>query len=207
MNAGSLRGWFGKLPCAGDFLSQGLPLSMSAALDNWLSNKLHWLNENQADWTTLYFEAPASGFLIEGASANSQGKPCEVVGILMPSVDSVGRLYPFVMLQSFEHLGKPSGQTLHSALTAMWSACSQTLEHNWTPSELLKVLDEEMQTYGLTNSVGSWIEPALLSGPGSWLSLQPEVNQPLAISEISGLRGWPQGASFLQLLRPTRGEA
>ncbi len=88
-----LPGWFGKLPGMGDFAHRRLPEPFRSTWDLWLQRGLSRLRDRHADWTDRYLEAPiwcfALGPQVVGESA--------WIGVLMPSVDGVGRYFPFTL--------------------------------------------------------------------------------------------------------------
>jgi type VI secretion system protein ImpM len=89
----SLPGWFGKLPGMGDFAHRRLPEAFRAQWDPWLQNGLIGLRQRHADWTEHYLESPLWSFML-GEQVASAGR---WIGVLMPSVDGVGRYFPFTL--------------------------------------------------------------------------------------------------------------
>ena len=89
----ALPGWFGKLPGLGDFAHRRLPDSFRSVWDPWLQRGLARLKDRHDDWTSHYLEAPIWCFelgpqvVVDGAW----------IGVLMPSVDGVGRYFPFTI--------------------------------------------------------------------------------------------------------------
>jgi len=95
LTADAAAGWFGKMPSLGDFASRRLPASWIDAWDGWLQQEL--VRSRAAlgddDWLALYLVAPVRRFwLAPGLLA-----PPAWLGVLMPSVDSVGRHFPFTL--------------------------------------------------------------------------------------------------------------
>ena len=95
VSGAAAAGWFGKLPALGDFASRRLPPEWIAAWDAWLHGEL--VRSRAAlgddDWLSLYLVAPVRRFwLAPGLLA-----PLAWLGVLMPSVDSVGRHFPFTL--------------------------------------------------------------------------------------------------------------
>lgn len=88
-----LPGWFGKLPGMGDFAHRRLPESFRAHWDAWLQNGLMGLRQRHTDWTERYLESPLWSFML-GAQVLG---PERWIGVLMPSVDGVGRYFPFTL--------------------------------------------------------------------------------------------------------------
>jgi type VI secretion system ImpM family protein len=88
-------GWFGKMPALGDFASRRLPAEWIDAWDGWLQRELvrSRVALGDDDWLALYLVAPVRRFwLAPGLLARTAW-----LGVLMPSVDSVGRHFPFTL--------------------------------------------------------------------------------------------------------------
>lgn len=86
-------GWFGKLPGMGDFGQRRLPPRFRALWDEWLQKGLQNLRAEREDWVAHYLEAPIWFFAL-GEDVMS---PSPWIGVLMPSVDSVGRYFPLTL--------------------------------------------------------------------------------------------------------------
>jgi type VI secretion system protein ImpM len=89
----ALPGWFGKLPGMGDFAHRRLPEGFRSVWDQWLQRGMVRLRDLHADWTERYLEAPIWCFAL-GARVVGDGA---WIGVLMPSVDGVGRYFPFTL--------------------------------------------------------------------------------------------------------------
>jgi len=89
----ALPGWFGKLPGMGDFAHRRLPEGFRAVWDAWLQRGLARLRDQHADWTERYLEAPIWCFALGPQVVGERGW----IGVLMPSVDGVGRYFPFTL--------------------------------------------------------------------------------------------------------------
>lgn len=89
----SLPGWFGKLPGMGDFAHRRLPEDFRGVWDRWLQNGLAALRIRHADWTDRYLQAPLWCFVLGDEVV---GEQCWI-GVMMPSVDGVGRYFPFTV--------------------------------------------------------------------------------------------------------------
>lgn len=84
-------GWFGKLPCAGDFVHRRLAHGLVTVLDEWLRDGLAMLRTSDTQWRTAYEGAPIWNCAIPAAITRSG---YTLVGLLAPSHDKVGRDYP-----------------------------------------------------------------------------------------------------------------
>lgn len=87
-------GAFGKMPSAGDFFRLSLSQSFVAEWDEWLQRCLLQGSElNSGRWNELYMSAPIWRFCLSPGLAGPQ----KVLGVLMPSVDRVGRRFPLTL--------------------------------------------------------------------------------------------------------------
>jgi type VI secretion system protein ImpM len=94
MSGRAVAGFFGKLPCRGDFVSRRLPTSFidpwDASVSAWLAAGLARPGERGA---TDFLATPPWRF----ALADGVCGAAAWVGVALPSRDSVGRLYPLVV--------------------------------------------------------------------------------------------------------------
>ncbi|WP_147108215.1 type VI secretion system-associated protein TagF [Tateyamaria sp. syn59] len=97
------RGFFGKIPQAGDFVSAGLPRDIETAFDNWLRAAMR---ESQMklgrNWLDAFLVTPVWRFVLEAGIHGSE----PVAGVMMPSVDRVGRYFPLVVAAARPDLGR-----------------------------------------------------------------------------------------------------
>jgi type VI secretion system protein ImpM len=85
--------WFGKLPGMGDFAQRRLAPAFLELWDTWLQTGLQQLRAEREDWVAHYLEAPLWFFALGPHIAS----PNPWIGVLMPSVDSVGRYFPLTL--------------------------------------------------------------------------------------------------------------
>lgn len=87
-------GIFGKLPALGDFLRAGLPGAFTTAWDDWVQSSMLATRDALGEsWDAAYLSAPIWRFSLPAGMAGPQG----MTGILMASVDRVGRHYPLTL--------------------------------------------------------------------------------------------------------------
>ncbi|HEY4264847.1 MAG TPA: type VI secretion system-associated protein TagF [Micropepsaceae bacterium] len=87
-------GCFGKIPQRGDFVSSNLPRQFIDAWDEFLREFLFASRAAIGDlWLESYLHGPIWRFIFEPAHL----VPSAAAGILMPSVDRVGRYFPFTV--------------------------------------------------------------------------------------------------------------
>ncbi|WP_226665405.1 type VI secretion system-associated protein TagF [Microbulbifer aggregans] len=94
------KGIFGKLPAHGDFIQRDLPSSFVNAWDDWLQRAVHGSRELVGErWLEYYLTSPIWRFALSPGVLNGQ----IWAGILVPSVDSVGRYFPITMAVPLPH--------------------------------------------------------------------------------------------------------
>jgi len=89
-------GFFGKVPSLGDFVSRRLPRQFIEPWDQWLQSSLRASQDSLGDkWLSLFLVSPLWRFAIgPGICGNTAW-----AGVMMPSVDRVGRYYPLTLAQ------------------------------------------------------------------------------------------------------------
>jgi type VI secretion system protein ImpM len=94
----AVPGWYGKLPAFGDFASRRLPVAFVDAWDHWLSCGLAQLREDAPDtWLTAYLDSPVWRFVLMPGVVPGSSSELGWAGVLMPSVDRVGRYFPMTL--------------------------------------------------------------------------------------------------------------
>ena len=84
-------GFYGKMPCKGDFVSRGLPRRLVDSFDRWFQQGMHLARMSLAEtWDTRYAVAPIWRFFIASGTFDTNAW----VGVFIPSVDKVGRQFP-----------------------------------------------------------------------------------------------------------------
>jgi len=95
----AIVGFYGKLPVVGDFVSRRLPNEFITPWDSWLQSAIAASREELGDdWLDSYLTSPIWRFLLSPGLCGSQA----VAGIIMPSVDKVGRYFPLTVAVLFE---------------------------------------------------------------------------------------------------------
>jgi len=114
----ALPGWFGKLPGMGDFAHRRLPEPFRAVWDQWLQRGMARLRDRHADWTERYLEAPIWCFALGRQVAGERAW----IGVLMPSVDGVGRYFPFALAMELDEAVPEQLQGAALAAALQWWA-------------------------------------------------------------------------------------
>lgn len=112
-------GWYGKLPAFGDFASRRLPQEFIGDFDAWLARNILASREMLGtEWTQAYLGSPIWRFLLPpGVLAAGQSRTW--AGVMMASVDRVGRHFPFIIAAPFDEGGDPSE---HLPVLSRWWA-------------------------------------------------------------------------------------
>lgn len=180
-------GWFGKMPAHGDFVSRRLPAEWIAAWDDWLQQQLPRSRAMHGDdaWLALYLVAPVRRFWL----APGLLTPAAWLGVLMPSVDSVGRHFPLALATALP----PARAQLADALAGEgWFAAADALAR--------QALDPAFDVAALAQAAPTLPAPAV-APPDKPLAV---LAQRLA---VSGARSawWCEGAADVAdfVLAPT----
>ncbi|MEZ5574267.1 MAG: type VI secretion system-associated protein TagF [Candidatus Competibacteraceae bacterium] len=87
-------GFFGKLPSRGDFIGRHLPKSFVGPWDSWLQTAVaHSRDQLGENWQEYYCTSPVWRFALGPGLCG----PAAYAGIMMPSMDRVGRYYPLAI--------------------------------------------------------------------------------------------------------------
>lgn len=90
----NLPGFYGKVPVLGDFVSRRLTPEFIRAWDQWLGGCLLKSREQLGDeWLTHYLTSPIWRFALAPGLCGKQGW----LGVMIPSVDRVGRYFPLTL--------------------------------------------------------------------------------------------------------------
>ncbi|MDE2566303.1 MAG: type VI secretion system-associated protein TagF, partial [Burkholderiales bacterium] len=132
-------GWHGKLPSLGDFASRRLDSSFIEPWDAWLARGLQALREARPEaWLADYLGSPSWRFLLlPGVLPGPAGRQ-GWAGVLMPSVDRVGRYFPLTLVLP---LGAEAAGTGPMAVLWPWlgrldELARDALHEDWTAEQL-----------------------------------------------------------------------
>lgn len=92
-------GFFGKLRSHGDFVSRRLPLAMQQPFDAWLQAGIVQSRVDLGDaWLPTYLNSPLWRFVLAPGVCGPQAW----AGVMMPSVDRVGRCFPLILASGMD---------------------------------------------------------------------------------------------------------
>jgi type VI secretion system protein ImpM len=149
-----LPGWYGKLPSLGDFASRRLPPLFIEPWDRWLANSLALWREREEAWLDAYLAAPPLRFAL-GAGLPFEQSP-GYTGVLMPSVDRVGRYFPLTVVRprAADEMQCPAAW-----LAELESVAVTALNDDWDAERLdeeLGRLDAGAPTLAMEQPSSSW---------------------------------------------------
>jgi type VI secretion system protein ImpM len=141
-------GWFGKLPTVGDFASRRLDSAFVQVWDNWLSTGLARLRtDGDGQWLDAYLASPTWRFMLTPGFLPAPLQTQAWTGVVMPSVDRVGRYFPLTLA-----IVLPHGPLSHHAQATLWSWLHQledlavdALQEDW----VIETLEAELARIGL----------------------------------------------------------
>ena len=100
----STPGFYGKLASRGDFVSRGLPQSFIGPWDSWLAAGLLASQSLGDRWLDAYLVSPLWRFMLGPGVCGPQA----AVGVVMPSIDRVGRYFPLTVAVLLDHDADPA---------------------------------------------------------------------------------------------------
>ncbi len=99
-----LNGFYGKLPTHGDFLSRNLPRTFIDPWDDWLQSAMAASQEHLNDeWLDYFLVTPVWKFILSDGNCGDSAW----VGVIIPSVDRVGRYFPLTIASHITESVKP----------------------------------------------------------------------------------------------------
>lgn len=133
--ASFVAGWYGKMPCLGDFASRRLPGEFIAAWDAWLQRSIAASRQQLGEsWLDVFLKSPMWRFVLAPGVCGEDA----YAGLLLPSVDKVGRYFPLTLVLPLQRnhadvIGLLSAQTWYCELEKIgWSA----LDADFSPDRL-----------------------------------------------------------------------
>jgi type VI secretion system protein ImpM len=106
-----IPGWYGKLPTLGDFASRRLPPEFIQTWDAWLQDRLRATQAQLGGaWLACYLTTPIWRFVLLPGLVGHGGW----AGILMPSIDRVGRPFPLTIAVALPTAAAAAHAVFHS---------------------------------------------------------------------------------------------
>lgn len=160
-------GFFGKLPGNGDFVQRRLPRGFVDPWDRWLQRGVAASRTQMgAGWLDTYLNSPIWRFVLAAGPCGTQGW----MGVLMPSVDKVGRYFPMTLAVPLaEGHGPAQGAWLGDA----WFAQAETAA--------LVALDRDVDLEKFDAAVAGLGEPLAPEGAAAYSPETPDAGPARAV--------------------------
>lgn len=205
-------GFFGKLPSRGDFVHRGLPPDFMSRWDAWLQDAMASSEAALGErWLDTYLTSPIWRYALSPGLCAEEA----CVGVLMPSVDKVGRYFPLTAVATCGRTpaALASAVGLHDWYAAVEAAMLATLAE--TPLEL-EAFDERLARIGMPPAValrrvgGDWPGTSRADRPATlWRCTMPSVDavDEALLEQLAGLVDrelgaigiwWTQGSELIE---------
>jgi len=197
-------GWYGKLPSLGDFAQRRLPADFVEAWDDWLAHEIAgWQAADPAGWLERYLAGASWRFLLlPGAVPGWQGDDA-MAGVLMPSVDRVGRYFPLTIgwAQGGSFADTTSLQRTFAQLHQLDDLALDALQEDWSVERLEEELDNfaQRRSAGVDVTAGSVNDaaPPAMPAPGRTIDLPWRTDLGATLADLACSRliaQWRGGA-------------
>jgi type VI secretion system protein ImpM len=127
-----IRGFSGKVPARGDFVHAGLPRDFEDPWHDWQSMVIAGSRTLMGEaWLEAFLEAPVWRFVLPSGLCG----PRAAIGLIMPSVDKVGRYFPLTFA-ALSDLGTPDTGAWSGWLDAVEDLGRAALDEDAPPERL-----------------------------------------------------------------------
>ena len=174
-------GYYGKVPARGDFVSRRLARSIVEPWDDWLQLAIHTSREQLGGaWLDLYMVAPIWRFVLSGGICGAM----PLAGIMMPSVDLVGRNFPLLIAAELP-LSAGLGPVAAGAEPWFDNAEAMALD-SLRDGFALEDLDRPMVDLAGDEALALAADPIQLTPPGLSVSLETTAQAGLSYGRLFG---------------------
>ncbi len=141
----TIPGWYGKLPTLGDFASRRLEADFIEPWDLWLGEALQAQRDALGEaWLDAYLNSPPWRFVLSPGVLPGVDPDRVYAGVLVPSVDRVGRYFPLTLAASLARV--PGVPAEFDALLVWMHRLEDTaldaLQSDWSIDDLERALAE-----------------------------------------------------------------
>lgn len=173
-------GFFGKLPGYGDFIERNLPRSFVEVWDEWLQRAMAGSRQMLGEpWLDAYLTSPVWRFALSSGCVDSHAW----LGVMLPSVDRVGRYFPLTIALPMNSGVNLSQALYHNAgwfqrLQEIGLACLQE-------SPTVEAVVEVLENLADPQLVPWRAHPSQMRAIGNCVSLPTDSDVKLAQSDVS----------------------
>jgi type VI secretion system protein ImpM len=187
-------GWFGKVAMLGDFAHRRLPAAVVQRWDEWLSQGIATSRRDLGDgWLDVYLTAPLWCFVCAPRVLDEAWW----FGVMMPSVDAVGRYFPLVICHDADQA--PADGAALSQLSAWYASTGDCALATLQPRSTLEQFEGRLvgiaaaqDDPGAAPAIGSDAGEICfdVSDPARWLSDAPAIALRAALAGLTGQTLW-----------------
>lgn len=134
-------GFYGKMPSLGDFVTRSLPRDQVGVVDEWMQEGLFALRSITDSWLDSYLVAPVWQFVLPAGVWAA----VPLCGVLMPSVDRVGRYFPFFTGAPLSTVANGDAGTLWRRLSRLAQDLPRVLHEQLDPEATLQLVQDPTQ--------------------------------------------------------------
>ena len=186
-------GWYGKLPSLGDFASRRLAPERIEAWDHWLADGLaQWRDQDPEGWLDAYLAGPSWRFVLMPGLLPGATQP--IAGVLMPSVDRVGRYFPMTLMHDCDKACAGTEAQL-SWLHRLDDLALDAMHEDWSVEQFEAELGRLDADEARDHAEGSSHLPELYSGQACWWRIGDDGHRLTLCTD-----GLPRGGAFVALL-------
>ena len=130
-----IPGWYGKLPCLGDFASRRLPREFIDRWDAWLQRSIAASRRDLGEqWLDIFLTSPMWRFALAPGVCGDEAW----AGVLLPSVDRVGRYFPLTIAVPLEPFDADLTEVFaaHTWYSELEKIALSALSVDFSPAEL-----------------------------------------------------------------------
>jgi type VI secretion system protein ImpM len=135
----TVPGWYGKLPTLGDFASRRLGPEFIEPWDLWLGDGLAAQREALGDgWLDAYLQSPVWRFVLMPEVLQAAAPKRALAGVLMPSVDRVGRYFPLTLVAALPRVPRRAAEIeqLLGWLHQLEDLAADAMHDDWSVEQL-----------------------------------------------------------------------
>lgn len=185
-------GFYGKIPSLGDFVTRSLPRDQVGVVDEWMRSGLFALRSISEAWLDSYLVSPVWQFVLPSGMWSA----APLCGLMMPSVDRVGRYFPFFTCAPMNALANGDAGTLWRRMSRLAQELPRVLHDQLDAEATLQLLQDPAP-----NTAEDWrgiLSLADFNAAGSRSIWWSERTQYMPLREYQH-RGKPDTDLFLRL--------